>query len=185
MRLIIVSVDFLEAAILMAEVASFAIGTELLTVELPAILRLIFVIKPLFLFVKNALMSITHFFNSMSVLTLWSISADPSLIPVLAHLTLVHRSFDKAFRAEEIYEHPIGLRALLKALLLLRFFDWRNHVLWHCGYKSLCLLNIHSLERIDFGGRKLHWLEIVGAWMTGLKGHAIQRNRCRSTNLHA
>ena len=70
MRLIIVSMDFLEAAILMAEVASFAIGTELLTVELPAILRLIFVIKPLFLFVKNALMSITHFFNSMSVLTL-------------------------------------------------------------------------------------------------------------------
>ncbi len=70
MRLIIVSMDFLEAAILVAEVASFAIWAELLTVELSAILRLIFVIETLFLFVKNALMSITHFFNTMRVLTL-------------------------------------------------------------------------------------------------------------------
>ena len=162
MRLVIVSVDFLEAAILVAEVASFAIRAELLTVELSAILRLIFVIETLFLFVKNALMSITHFFNTMSVLTLCSISADPSLIPVLAHLALVHRSFDKALGAEEIYEHPVDFWALLMALLL-RFLDWRNHVLLHCGDKTLCLLNIHSLERIDFGGRKLHWLEIVGA----------------------
>ncbi len=166
MRLIIVSVDFLEAAILMTEVAAFAIGTELLTVELSAILRLIFVIQTLFLFVKNALMSITHFFNSMSVLTLRSISADPSLTPILAHLSLVHGSFDEALGAEEIYEHPVDFRALLvvMALLLLRFLDWRNHVLLYCGDESLCLLNIHSLERIDFGGRKLlHWLEIVGA----------------------
>ncbi len=70
MRLVIVSMDFFEAAVLVTEVASFAIGTELLTVELSAILRLIFVIETLFLFVKNALMSIIHFFNTMSVLTL-------------------------------------------------------------------------------------------------------------------
>lgn len=40
-----VSVDFLEAAVLVAEVASFAIGTEFLSVELSAILALIFVVS--------------------------------------------------------------------------------------------------------------------------------------------
>lgn len=41
---IVVSVDFLEAAILVTEVASLAIGAEFLPVKLTAILALIFVI---------------------------------------------------------------------------------------------------------------------------------------------
>ena len=56
------SVNFLEAAVLVTEVASLAIGAEFLTVELPAVLRLIFVIKTLFLFVKDVLMSFAYLF---------------------------------------------------------------------------------------------------------------------------
>jgi hypothetical protein len=55
-------VNFLEAAVLVTEVASLAIGAEFLTVELPAVLRLIFVIKTLFLFVKDVLMSFAYLF---------------------------------------------------------------------------------------------------------------------------
>lgn len=62
MWLIEVSVNFLEAAVLVTEVASLAIGAEFLTVELPAVLRLIFVIKTLFLFVKDVLMSFAYLF---------------------------------------------------------------------------------------------------------------------------
>ena len=56
------SVNFLEAAVLVTEVASLAIGAEFLTVELPAVLILIFVIKTLFLFVKDVLMSFAYLF---------------------------------------------------------------------------------------------------------------------------
>ena len=44
MGLVVVSMDLLEGAVLVTEVAPFSVLAELLPVELPAVLRLIFVV---------------------------------------------------------------------------------------------------------------------------------------------
>lgn len=87
--------NFLKASVLMTEVASFAIGTVLLSIELSAVLRLVLVIETLLLLIKQVLVSLCHLFNSVSVLTFGSISAEASLCPVLAHFSLVHRPLHK------------------------------------------------------------------------------------------
>jgi len=82
--------NFLEASVLMTEVASLAIGTVLLAIELSAVLRLVLVIKTLLLLVQQVLVSLCHLFNAVGVLTFCSVSAEASLCPVLAHFSLVH-----------------------------------------------------------------------------------------------
>ena len=90
--------NFLEAPILVAEVASLAVGAELLPVELPAILRLILVICTLFLSLAHVQwVVLAQLFNAVCELTLGAIPAHSCLSPVLAELTLVHRSLYKAF----------------------------------------------------------------------------------------
>ena len=124
----------------------------------------------------------------MGILTLGPISTNSALCPILAHLSLVHRSLNKALRAQEIYERSIYLAAATALLLarLLRFFDWRDWVLLGCGDKSLSLLNIHSLEGIDFGRHKLRRnLKLVRDGRADLERHAVHWIRCRSTRLHA
>lgn len=90
-------VDLLEATVLMPEVATLAIGTELLSIELSTILRLVFVIHiGLFLLVEIQLVILAELFLAMGVLALGSIAAKARLSPILAHITLVHGPLDKA-----------------------------------------------------------------------------------------
>ena len=83
----VVAMDFLEASILVAEVASFSIWAELLTVELPAILGFILVIKPCLGFGDSV--DFGKFFGTMRVLALETISAEADFCPVLAHFALI------------------------------------------------------------------------------------------------
>jgi hypothetical protein len=117
--------NFLKAAVLMAEVASLAVGAELLAVELPAVLGLIFVVESLLLFVHIQLMILTELVETVCELALGSISAHSSLAPVLAKLTLVHGSLHKA--------PLVHVKGVLAVNLLAHHWhrvlhDWGNYV---------------------------------------------------------
>ena len=90
-------VDLLEAAILVPEVAPLAVGAELLAVELAAVLRLVLVVHVgLLLLVEVQLVILAELLLSVRVLTLTPVAAKARLGPILAHIALVHGSFDEA-----------------------------------------------------------------------------------------
>ena len=79
--------DFLEGSVLVSEVTPFAIWAEFLTVELPAILRFILVVKSCLRFGDS--IDLSEFFSAVSVLALETVSAEADFCPVLAHFTLI------------------------------------------------------------------------------------------------
>jgi len=121
--------NFLEAAVLVAEVATFAVSAELLSVELPAVLGLVLVVQSLLLFVYVQLIILTELVETVCELALGAISADSSLAPVLAKLALVHRSLHEApvVHVEGVLAGAVHLLAHHWHRVL---HDWRNHVGW-------------------------------------------------------
>ena len=87
MRHEVVAMDFLEASVLVAEVASFSVWAELLTVELPAILGFVLVVESCLRLGDSV--DLCEFFSTVSVLALETISAEADFSPVLAHFTLI------------------------------------------------------------------------------------------------
>ena len=88
---VVVSVDLLEAAILVTEVATLAIWAELVTVKLPTVLAFILVIGTLLLLAKIKLVLVRKFFLAVRILAL--IAPTTGLCdPVPAQFSLVHRS---------------------------------------------------------------------------------------------
>lgn len=86
-----VSVDLFEASVLVAEVAPFAIWAEPLPIELPAVLRLVLVVRTAcFLLLQIKLMILTELLQSVGILTFLAVATETRLCPVLAELTLVH-----------------------------------------------------------------------------------------------
>lgn len=86
-----VPVNFLKGAILVPEVTSNAIGTELLPIELSAILRLVLIIYALFLLIQIKRILLAEFIGAMRVLTLPSVATEACFDPIFAKLALVHR----------------------------------------------------------------------------------------------
>lgn len=162
-----VPVDLFEASILVTEVAAFAILTIFVTVELPTILRLVFVINPgLFLFVQIKKVVLAKLLLAMSILAKIVIRAETSLLPVQTQFSLVHGALDETFRAIVNLHKAVNttsiklcgcwaaLVLLLLELLLLWKFDGRDvdgsrRVLNICRAKwDVSTLNAHALERV-------------------------------------
>ena len=86
-----VSVHFLEGSVFVTEVATLAIGAEAFSVELSAVLRLIFVVvATLLLLIEVEVMLFAQLIHSMSVLTLVAVATEASFSPILAEFSLVH-----------------------------------------------------------------------------------------------
>jgi len=103
MRHVVMPVDLLEAAIFMPEVASFAVEAEPFTVECPAVLALEFVIHALNAIVAGVSLAVVvcnKLVNTVRVLAFVAISTEASLIPVLAHLALIHRPLNEGLPSE-------------------------------------------------------------------------------------
>ena len=124
---VIMPVNFLIAAVLVAEVAAFAVWAELLSVELSTVLGLVLIVQSLLLFIYIELMILTELVETVCELALGAISAQSSLAPVLAKLALIHGSLHEAPLV-----HVVGVLAGAVHLLT---DDWGNHV---------CLANWHK-----------------------------------------
>lgn len=85
--LVEVSMNFLEASVLVAEMATFAIWTELLPVELSAILGLVLLVEA-GLSLSDPV-DLGELVVSVSVLALVTVPAEAHFSPVLAHLPFV------------------------------------------------------------------------------------------------
>ena len=185
-----VSVDLFEASVLVAEVAPFAIWAEPLPIELPAVLRLVLVVRTAcFLLLQIKLMILTELLQSVGILTFLAVATETRLCPVLAELTLVHWALYKALLLEvehQINIHLHGWRTLLLAGSSWSFDRWqrdRCHWNWH---ESLWL-HTHSPEWIA----GLHWWELLRlclhemrlSWSCRdrLEGRTVDRDGCRST----
>ena len=154
-------VDFLEAAILVTEVAAFTVGAELLTIELTAVLRLILIVRTHHLRVQVCTVALRKLLLAMSVLALGSVAAEASLGPVLAHLTLVHGALDETLASHMAValRHEVSVLAILLNMCWthLRNFDWRQSgiivslLLRSSWDKSMRLLHVHGLKRVQFG----------------------------------
>ena len=81
------SVDFLEASVLVSEVAALAVRAQFLSVELPAILRLILVVETSLGFGDPV--DLGELVMAVGILALETVPAEANLGPVLAHLSLV------------------------------------------------------------------------------------------------
>ena len=115
-------VDLLEAPVLVPEVTSLAIEAEFIPIERPAVLTLILVVQVLFrLAIVHHLLKIIalsgNFITTVSVLALYTISAEASFRPVLAHLPLVHGTLDEALPVVELLSDLLLWRRLLRRLL--------------------------------------------------------------------
>ena len=72
--------NLFEATVFVTEVAALAIRAELLTVELAAVLRLVFVILAcLLLLVQIELVTITELLIAVGILTLGPVATEPSV----------------------------------------------------------------------------------------------------------
>ena len=89
------SVDLLEAAVFVPKVAPLTIWTELFTVKLAAILRLVLIVVAELLLAKVELV-VTQLLSTVRILALGAVAAESSLGPVLAHLSFVHGALDEA-----------------------------------------------------------------------------------------
>ena len=89
--------DLLEAAVFVPKVAPLTIWTELFTVKLAAVLRLVFIVVAELLLAKVELV-VTQLLSAVRILTLGAVAAESGLGPVLAHLPFVHGALDKRFR---------------------------------------------------------------------------------------
>ena len=83
----VVSMNFFEGSVFVAEVAPFSIWAKFLTVKLPAILRLILLVESCLGFGNSV--DLSEFFSTVCVLALEPISAEADFCPVLAHFTLI------------------------------------------------------------------------------------------------
>jgi hypothetical protein len=101
-----VTMNFLKAAELVAEVASASVHAGLLTVEGAAVLGLVLIVHKFLLLGKVQRMLVTELFFAVSVLAKVTISA-MSILPVIAELTLVHRPLHKALSLDKLV--PVGL----------------------------------------------------------------------------
>jgi len=152
-----VPVNFFEAAVLVAEVASLAVWTELLPVELPAVLGLILIVLSLLLLVDVQLVILAELIESMCKLTLSAVSAHTVVPPILAKLTFIHRSLDKTllgfvqgnFFARTVDDFLTDYRRLWS------LDDRRDHACLTKRYKASRLLNFHCVERIQLRWRIL------------------------------
>ena len=151
-----VSVNFFEAAVLVAEMTSFAIWTELLPVELPAVLGLILVVLSLLLLVDVQLVILAELIKSMCKLTHSAVSAHTVVPPILAKLTFIHRSLDKTllgFVQGIFFARTVDF--LTDYRRLWSFDDRRDHACLTKRYKASRLLNFHCVERIQLRWRIL------------------------------
>ena len=83
----VMAMNFLEGSILMSEVASLSVWTELFTIKLSAILGLVLFVEP-GLRLRDSV-DLCKLFVAMGILALETISAEANFSPVLAHLSLV------------------------------------------------------------------------------------------------
>ena len=89
------SMDLLEAAVFVPKVAPLTIWTELFTVKLAAVLRLVFIVVAELLLAKVELV-VTQLLSTVRILALGAVAAESGLGPVLAHLPFVHGALDEA-----------------------------------------------------------------------------------------
>ena len=84
---VVVAVDLFERSVLVPEVASLAVRAELLSVELPAVLRFVLVVEA-----RLSLgdpVDLGKFLGTVGILALEAVAAEATLSPVLAHLAFV------------------------------------------------------------------------------------------------
>ena len=110
MRHEVVTMDFLEASVLVSEVAPFAIWAKLLTVELPAILRFVLVVKSCLRLGDSV--DLSELFRAMSVLALQTIAAEADFCPVLAHFTLIFFGLSQRNHLTILQERHRGRRLI-------------------------------------------------------------------------
>ena len=172
-----VSVDLLECAIFVSEVASQAIRAELLAIELPAVLRFVLVVNSLILLLHVEWVVFTELLRAMGVLTLNAIAAEACVNPVLAKLTFVHRSLDEGLW--RILFHGIA------SVLRLDRLDRGKHDLCRLAlrHKTVCL-NVHALERVDLGWRGLQCWGNKGRQGTLVYGKCRSTSECRACIVH-
>ena len=163
---------------------SFAIWTELLPVELPAILGLILVVLSLLLLVDVQLVILAELIESMCKLTLSAVSAHTVVPPILAKLTLIHRSLDKTllgFVQGNFFARTVDF--LTDYRRLWSFDDRRDHACLTKRYKASRLLNFHCMEWIQLRWRILLLMrsnEVAGTGWEGKAGASFIDN-CRSS----
>lgn len=126
------AMNFLEAAVFVTEVTSLAVGAELLPVELPAVLRFVLVVLTLLLLVKVKNVVLTQLIKTVRKLAFGSVATNSRFAPILANLSLVHRSLHKAFLLVQS-----KLRLFLESSIRLRGTnEWRD---WEHGSLDGCL----------------------------------------------
>ena len=155
-------VDFLETTILVAEVTAFAVGAELFTIELTAVLRLVLIVGAHHLLVKVHSVALAKFLLPVGVLAFGTIAAEPSLGPVLTHFALIVGALNKAF-VGVVMRHKVTLLAVLQMCWIgVRNFDWRHSsevvslLLQRRWNKTMRLLHVQGSEWVQFG---LGWHE--------------------------
>ena len=98
----VVSMNFFEGSVFVAEVAPFSIRAEFLTVELPAILGFILVVEARLCFSNSV--DFSELISTVGVLALETISAETDFCPVLAHFTLVFLGLCQRNNLPVLYE---------------------------------------------------------------------------------
>ena len=84
---VVMAVDLFEGSILVSEVAPLAIWAKLFSVELPAILRFVLVVKTCLGLGDSV--DLSKFLGAVCILALETVAAETTLSPVLAHLSFV------------------------------------------------------------------------------------------------
>ena len=87
MRHEVVSMNFLEWTIFVTEVAPFSIWTELLAVELTAVLRFVLVVEPCLGFGDP--IDLCKFVRTVCVLAFEAVPAETNFCPILTHFSLI------------------------------------------------------------------------------------------------
>ena len=84
---VVMAVDLFEGSILVSEVAPLAIWAKLFSVELPAILRFVLVVKTCLSLGDSV--DLSKFLGAVCILALETVAAETTLSPVLAHFSFV------------------------------------------------------------------------------------------------
>ena len=105
----VVSMNFFERPVFVAEVAPFSIWAEFLTVELPAILGLVLFVKSCLGFCNSV--DLSELFSTVGVLAFEPISAEADFCPVLAHFTLILLRLCQRNNLAILQEHNLCLLA--------------------------------------------------------------------------
>ena len=91
-------VNLLVASVFVSEVTPLAVRAVLLSIELPAVLRLVLVVEiGWLLLVEVQFVVLAELLLAVGVLALDSVATKTSFHPLLAHVALVHRPLHKTF----------------------------------------------------------------------------------------